>query len=301
MKTKFKMMIAAAAVVFGGSASGLAHAVPVNEFFYSQNAGWLNPETDGNLSTYTNPSVFTGAPGTTFTLSMENPSGPLAPASTFNGMRWTDRYGVSSAIHVNTYSDSTNIFGDTNSNGEWNAGEYWAISTLRQENRVITGSFPNPLWVADISANLRIFSDAARTNGVFSDLNHNTEIAFWETSNTIGPCPSPAPLGSKCDDIYTISLFTLASQSFFYDGNWYTLNYTLVPGEGALVCTSATDPGCDAASAPPAGKIAVYTREGTDSLIHVAMAWQVPEPSMLSLVGLALLGLGFATRRRRSI
>ena len=309
MKTKFKMLLAAAAI----ASSGFAHAVPVTEFFYSQNAGWLNPITDGNVQTYVAPTAFAPPQGSAtfgFTLSMENATGPLAPANTYGGMRWTEFGGaVSSAIHVNTYNNSTSFsngsmaWGDTNGNGEWNAGEYWGISTLTQENRVITGNFPDPLWVADVSANLRIFSDAAGTNNVFADLGHKTTIRFWETVNQLniaGECSSPVGLDSVCDDIYTITLASLASQSFFYDGNWYTLNYTLFPGNDVLVCTSASDPGCDATTAPAPRQIAVYTREGENSTIHVAMAWQVPEPSMLSLMGLALVGLGFVSRRRRT-
>ncbi|MDI6745915.1 MAG: THxN family PEP-CTERM protein [Rhodocyclaceae bacterium] len=303
MKTKFKMLLAAATI----AVSGFAHAVPVNEFFFSQNAGWLNPITDGDGATYVNPIAF--ASPFPFTLSMENPSGPLAPANTFDGMRWTDTGGVSSAIHVNTYNNTSSfssgnmLLGDTDGNGQWNAGEYWAISTLTQENRIITGNFPDPLWVANISANLRIFGDAGHTINAFTDPNHNTLIRFWETLNTQEPgvCASPAPMGSRCDDIYTITLLSLAQQSFPYNGNWYTLTYALFPGNDVLICTSASDPGCDAASAPAPGQIAVYTREGSDSTIHVAMAWQVPEPSMLSLMGLALVGLGFISRRRQTM
>lgn len=304
MKTKFKMLIAAATI----AASGFAHAVPATEFFYSQNAGWLNPITDGDGATYVNPTAF--ASPYPFTLSMGNPTGPLAPDNTFGEMRWTDTGGAYSAIHVNTYNNANSfssgnmLLGDTDGNGQWNAGEYWAISTLTQENHVITGNFPNPLWVANVSANLRIFGDAGHTIGAFSDLAHNTLIRFWETLNTqeLGLCTSPAPMGSRCDDIYSITLSSLDSQLFQYDGNWYQLSYTLLPGNDVLVCTSATDPGCNAASAPADGQIAVYTREGEDSTIHVAMAWQqVPEPSMLSLMGLALVGLGFASRRRRTM
>jgi len=302
MKSKFNVLLAAAAL--GGLVSGAAVAAPVSEFFFTQDAGWLNPNTDGNPATYTNPIAFAGT--FPFALSMENPTGAGAPANTFGGMRWTESFGGgSSALHVSTYYDNTSFsngnmaLGDTNGNGQWNAGEYWGISTLTQQNSVITGHFPNPLWVADISANLRIFGDAGHSIGAFSDLGSNTNISFWETSNR-AVCASPAPLGSVCDDIYTISLIELAPEAFYYNGQWYTLNFTLFPGSDVVVCSSASDPGCDAFSAPAPGQIAVYTREGTNSIIHVAMAWEVPEPSMLSLVGLALLGLGFASRRRQA-
>ncbi len=301
MKTKFKMLLAAAAI----TASGLAHAVPVNEFFYSQNGGWLDPALDAN------PLTFPVNSSLGYTMSNPQPT-PAAPANTFGTMSWGNAFGYpsvpQSGLLVNTYNNTTSfsngqvLLGDTNGNGQWNAGEFWGISTLTQANQVITGDFPNPLWVADVSANLRIFSDAARTNNVFADLAHNTTITFWETINSANPiCNSPNPLGSICDDIYRINLTALASQVFLYNGDWYQLSYTLFPGNDVLICTSALDPFCSGSAAPNPGEIAVYTREGENSTIHVAMAWQqVPEPSMLSLMGLALVGLGFVSRRRRT-
>lgn len=303
MKSNFKMLLAASAVALGGLVgSGAVVAAPVTEFYYTQDAGWLNPITDGNPATFfCNPA---NGPECGFTLSMENATGPAAPLNSWGGMRWTDAGGTSSAIHLSTYNDSSSgnpIFGDTNNNGLWNAGEYWAISTLRQENRIITGNFPNPLWIADASANLRIFGDAVRTDLAFAQLGHNTTIRFWETLNAGPNCTSPAPMGSICDDLYTITLLALQGESFFYNGNWYTLSFTLIPGNDVLVCTSASDPGCAGLGVAPApGQIAVYTREGTDSTIHVAMAWQVPEPSTLALFGVALLGLGLMARRKIS-
>jgi hypothetical protein len=310
MKLKSNMLIVATAMAVGGLLSGSALASPVTEFYFSQDPGWLNPNTDGNGATFTNPLAFQPTDPTGFTLSMQNPTGGDAPANTFGTMRWTDTSSNSSAIHVNGYNDSTSFsnsmpaYGDTNGDGKWNAGEYWGISTVRQDNNVIYGNFPNPLWVADISANLRIFADGGHTINAFSDLGSKTTISFWETVNYAwggsGNCNpgSPNPLGSVCDDVYTINLLELAPEAFLYNGSWYTLNFTLFPGNDVLVCSSASDPGCDASSAPAPGQIAVYTREGTNSTIHVAMAWDVPEPSMLSLVGLALVGLGLACRRR---
>lgn len=130
MKSKSKMLIAAAAMALGGLVSGSAFAVPVSEFFFTQNAGWLNPDTDGNAATYTNPIAFKPTDPTGFTLSVQNPTGAAAPAGTFGTMKWTDNIGNFSAIHVNTYdsngpgnptsfSSGVPAYGDTNGTDDY--------------------------------------------------------------------------------------------------------------------------------------------------------------------------------------
>ncbi len=322
MKSKFNVLLAAAALGLGGLVSGAAVAAPISQLYFTQDAGWLNP-TDADPTTYVNSTAFQPTTTNGFTLSMQNPTGTDAPAGTSGQMRWTDQSGNYSGINLSTYSSNAPlspnsassvsissgvpVLGDTNGNNQWNPNEYWAISTLTQVNNVIYGNFPNPLWVADVSANLRIFGDAGRTINAFSDLGSKTNISFWETVNYTpnpsvpGSCYSPDPLLSVCDDVYTVSLFDFADESFFYNGQWVTLGFTLFPGDAnTLICSSAFPDAACTGAYPGAGQIAVYTRENQNSTIHIAMAYFVPEPSMLSLVGLALLGLGFASRRRQA-
>jgi len=233
-------------------------------------------------------------------------------------MRWTSppntpNFPGYSQIELFSFTDSDSpsagaaALGDTDANSQWNTGEVWIIDRLLQTNYIISGTFPNPLWIADTLANLRFYSDAdTRANEIYLDPNSPTRISFYETFNhpgdPAGPdaCDSSNPLNTQCDDIFTVLSTELDPLQFAYDGYLYTINFALIPGPGVLVCLGGQD--CD--GIVPPGTIRVFTPELNpgESDIFVGMSWtaqRIPEPATLAVLGLGLAGMGFSLRRRR--
>lgn len=304
----------------------VATAAPLTQLYFTQFAGW--DATAGN-STF-NPGS-TGLTG----LDFANPVAG-APAGSNADMSWNAASnGNSSSINITTFDDVSSpirleddlatVDGDTNADdvpddlvdaAAWEQGEWWVISTLTQTNAVldINGSFvPNPLWVADTLANLSIFTDAGRLDLLGADLNSKVTIEFNESFNGVAnpaACAGDNPLGTQCDDIYTIAAADFAPISFTRDGYAYDISFQLIPGLStpsglpSLVCPNPADVRCAGVTVPP-GEIRVFTEEaavGTSS-ISVAMRFDVravPAPGIVALFGAGVLGAGLAARRRRN-
>lgn len=319
MKTMIKTVGKVSVLAMSVAAASTALAGELDQLFFTQDTGWQDPLVSFDTSS---GNAFHG---------FDNATGGDAPDDTYADMSWSgidddirssinltgfDSHGVNETAGQFT-GDFPDLIADID--GEWNSGDWWVISTLTQTNNslgVSSTPVPNPLWIANTLSNFRIWEDEAQVlPALKEDLDSMLEIDFYETLNATG-CPredSPNPLGTTCDDIYIVAASDFSDITFANDGFVYSVAFNLVPGPStdadgevvgaSLVCPNEFDPRCDDLGIPE-GEIWVFTPEynpGTSSLSIVASwsAVQIPEPAVLGMFGIGILGMGLAGRRRK--
>ena len=190
----------------------------------------------------------------------------------------------------------------------------WAtISEIKHQNAVISG---NNLQTVRIDSRFYLGKDPEGTPPIFDP--SFIPVGFTESRNgTCGSTPgvpgAPSnPLGSSCDDFFTLQKSALNSVTISDPAllaalgllNPTTINFRLlVPGDA--------DPGCFGGSVLPTDTVCVYdadpstlvvySKEGTTNTLQVqAILVDVPEPTTILLFGTTAVGmLAEAVRRRR--
>ncbi|MDO8777297.1 MAG: THxN family PEP-CTERM protein, partial [Burkholderiaceae bacterium] len=213
--------------------------------------------------------------------------GPLA-ADPFTADPGTGNINTDlSAIRVIGHEGSLITGAALGGGSDWGAWE--SISTVYHQNRAI--SVNAATLVSSILQSI-LTLDHDPEGDIGSDSNP-VNVGFTETLNS-GGCPSGAPNGTVCDDLFTFDLGSFAPISFLFGGHKYEVRFQL----GNFVNSSSNydvnaDPSC------PNGTCTIWTGENVTSSLDVqAQIRQLPEPATLALFGIGLLGLGFAKRRQ---
>jgi hypothetical protein len=267
------------ALAVGAIAAAAGYAVPASAAF-----------------TFTQVAAFTNGAGAATPLLSILYSGPVAGANApapatspplFNTMSWL----------INTSPQSDLILSNPAPMSALPVAPVWTtITTLTQNNRII----PGPLsWDNQtIFGRLQIFDGATKVLD-----NTSTDVISFEETDNVGftgapqvpnpaLCEAPNPLMSQCDDFFTFMPGSLGSIMFMDAlGNAWLAEFRLF---------NFVNAGFDPAN-PTNG--VVYTAEDSTASLDVQIRitpQAVPEPRTLTLLGIVLLGLGFAGWRRQN-
>lgn len=180
------------------------------------------------------------------------------------------------------------------------------ITTLRHYNFPIFGPF---LQTATLSTRLEL--DGGAGFDALAELDFG--ITFKETTNrdSIDDCGFNTKTDTPCDDIFIVvppagvsGVFDIElgafvfDQFFIYDSNHY-IAQLIVEGLGPLVPDAPLMSACSFAGVPE-GCIGFLTEEGQNNNFKVSLRILVPEPSVILLMSLALIGI-FTSMRNKHI
>ena len=168
------------------------------------------------------------------------------------------------------------------------------VATFQHVNNSISGSYAT-LLTASVLTTITL-TPYAPSGSALAPMPLTFNINFTETPNN-GSCIPEAT--SNCDDIFVLTGGNL-NQTFAYDGYTYFVSF-LDMQSGPL--TPLSPQACTAAGAP-VNCLGFWTAEGASETVDFGIVisstpMSVPEPGVLALVGLSLLGAAGASRRRR--
>lgn len=261
VRTSVKGLVAAIAFAGAGMVATSAQAAPIVEWAYEVETTWTG-------------STFTAGGGSQTTNDTQLSWGQTGGTEPWDGGE--DRSG----LEIEDVSPQPGTV--------FTNGAVAPTSTITHFNSSISGSFAT-LDTATLSTSLSLAAVDPAFGPILADT-IDFEIDFIETENS-SPCGFP--VDSICDDIFVIELGSLTNQ---FEVLGITYNISIVTLSGNI--TPLPDDTCAAAGVAN-GCLGFTTPEGEITPVEFGiLITQVPAPGALALLGLGLLGLGIARRRK---
>ncbi|MBB4632634.1 THxN family PEP-CTERM protein [Sphingosinicella soli] len=218
------------------------------------------------------------------------------PVITDERLEWGPVNGVKSAIGVT----DTPTSGSLETNGLWSlADQYY------HENNILPGG-TNSLLSTDLAITISLTPADPAGATLDPAFERTFNISFIETPNKLPgqTCDAGGTHGDGINVNGCADIFVFAFDSGQFDFNYDGANYSLFLFEDPAAMPSTlgflSDEACEVANVAP-GCFGFMTAENATTFAQFVLqieGVEVPEPAVLGLFGLGLVGLGFARRRK---